>query len=271
LKCICCCWSASELFKLSTSEKKKKSFPLYRQSSQSAFLSMYTSTVVLLFGGLLALCNALPNITCCNGGVPYVDLHVWPVDGNRFEEIADEAECRQFVLQISDSLLDKFVENDGTLTCKCPRDFYGAKCTLNRQAQSWGGGDGQSFKMFLLLAVIPLTFALIAAVGGFFCKMCCCQIVGFECLNLKWTVKRSKENTFDNGEMDYPFSVRRTPVHSTSNLYVVNSAHHDQTAPSTLYEDPYDHGPPPAYESVVRQPYLQPPPQFPTIEKKMAD
>ncbi|KRZ73194.1 hypothetical protein T10_5402, partial [Trichinella papuae] len=271
LKCICCYWSASELFKLSTSEKKKKNiFPL-PSISQSAFLSeMNTPTVVLLFGGLLALCNALPNITCCNGGVPYVDLHVWPVDGNRFEEVADGAECRRFVLQISDTLLAKFVENDGTLTCKCPRDFYGTKCTLNRQAQSWGGGDGQSFKMFLLLAVIPLTFALIAAVGGFFCKMCCCQIVGFECLNLKWALKRSKENTFDNGEMDYPFSVRRTPVHSAPNLYVVNNDR-DQTVPPTLYEDPYDHGPPPAYEAVVRQAYLQPPPQFSTIEKKMAD
>ncbi|KRX58870.1 hypothetical protein T09_15211 [Trichinella sp. T9] len=234
-------------------------------------------TVLLLFGSMFALGNgALPNITCCNGGVPYVDLHVWPVDGNRFEEVADGTECRRFFLQISDSLLAKFVENGGTLTCKCPRDFYGTKCSLNRQAQTWGGGDGQSFKMFLLLAVIPLTFALVAAVGGFFCKMCCCQIVGVECWNFKWAPKRAKDhnnsNTFDSAEIDYPFSsVRRTPVVTAPNLYVVNNDR-DQTdaAPPAIYEDPYDHGPPPAYEAVIRQAYLQPPPQFSTIEKKMA-
>ncbi|OUC47331.1 hypothetical protein D917_07012 [Trichinella nativa] len=214
------------------------------------------TALLLLFGSMFASGNgALPNITCCNGGVPYVDLHVWPVDGNRFEEVADGTECRRFFLQISDSLLAKFVENGGTLTCKCPRDFYGTKCSLNRQAQTWGGGDGQSFKMLFLQNVLL--------------PNCRRRMLEFQ-MGSQTSKRPQQQHTFDNGEIDYPFSsVRRTPIVTGPNLYVVNNDR-DQTdaAPPAIYEDPYDHGPPPAYEAVIRQAYLQPPPQFSTIEKK---
>ncbi len=149
-------------------------------------------------------------VVCCNGGLPFVDLHVWPIDGVVFHPVdptdwvATQTEGNQLNTSIhpevenlvstlnlpdhidlsicdaynltfgSRKLRQVFSLRNGSLACRCPRAYYGSSCHL-LDSQAVHGGTAHSFRIFLFLAIIPLSFALIAAIGGFVLKMCCCD------------------------------------------------------------------------------------------------
>lgn len=155
-------------------------------------------------------------VVCCNGGLPFVDLHVWPLDGATFHNVdptdwvatdtdasvlnatlhpevrdlvagldlppdIDLTVCDAYNLTFaSPKLQSVFDQRNGTLACRCPRQFFGVSCQL-RDSERVTGGPSHSFNIFLFLAIIPLSFALFAAIGGFLCKMCCCDCFGWQC------------------------------------------------------------------------------------------
>uniref|UniRef100_A0A5S6QC13 EGF-like domain-containing protein n=1 Tax=Trichuris muris TaxID=70415 RepID=A0A5S6QC13_TRIMR len=214
---------------------------------------------------------ASPNLTCCNGGRPYVEAKGWPSDWNSFKELpatdGSSPKCRAYLLHLPEWLTRKLAERRGVLRCKCTRDHYGSSCEVTRQAQD-ASGEGQSFKMFLLLAVIPLTFALLAAVGGFLCRMCCCHIIGFECFNLSWYLGGAKESETADEAFEPTASAHDIrapspppPPAADTEMYPGSAQTRWSLTRSTArspasreYEpNPVYCGPPPSYEAAVRQ------------------
>ncbi|KHJ47653.1 hypothetical protein D918_01809 [Trichuris suis] len=199
-----------------------------------------------------------PNVTCCNGGKPFVETSIWQADWNAFKELPTDdttSNCRTYQLRISNQLMAKLLKRGGALICKCTANHYGPSCELSRQAQTMTG-DGQSFKMFLLLAVVPLSFALLAAVGGFFCRMCCCHIIGFECFNLRWHFGGNKDSDRADSDFEPPTNQGGRPLSPRGEeMYHGSAAQRQQLVPvnQEYHPDPIYCGPPPSYEAAVRQ------------------
>lgn len=131
-------------------------------------------------------------IVCCNGALPYANMKaIWPAEDVHFEQFRlndtnvgsdtnltgiSGPRCLGYLLKLSDpELLSDWTDANGTLGCRCKRDFYGRHCVDQRAAHGANTQAGGSFKVFLFLAIVPLTFGLVAAIGGLLCKLCCCR------------------------------------------------------------------------------------------------
>lgn len=139
-------------------------------------------------------------VRCCNGGLPFVDLHVWPLEGGRFHALdptdwvaselsANESGflepslppqlqlCRPFNLTFSDPDSARlYASRNGSLACRCPRGFHGRHCQTETAAQDASYSSGVT--AFMLLAVIPLSLALVLGVVGLLCRLCFCDCFG---------------------------------------------------------------------------------------------
>ncbi|CDW54418.1 hypothetical protein TTRE_0000268801 [Trichuris trichiura] len=211
----------------------------------------------ILFNGVTTAYALKPNVTCCNGGKPFVETSIWQADWNAFKELGPGGDptqnCRVYELRISNQLMTKLLKRGDALICKCPTNHYGPSCELSHQAYTMAG-DGQSFKMFLLLAVVPLTFALLAALGGFLCRMCCCHIIGFECFNISWRFGRNKDSDRVGNDFE-PVSRDTRQAAPRANTEVYHALTGQQLVPTSqeYLPDSVYCGPPPSYEAAVRQ------------------
>lgn len=162
-----------------------------------------------------------PTIVCCNGGYPYVDLIHWQPKSTHFiADIGPGADnCQSYRSRFfNEKSYQNYVQMNGNIACRCKTDYYGSQCQLKRDDYNADAtsGNGSSFKMSLFLAVVPLTFAVFAAVGGFFCKMFPCCV----CFNISWPKncpgfgrKMSGDNSADYDDGEYDDDDHRQNIH----------------------------------------------------------
>lgn len=159
-----------------------------------------------------------PVVTCCNGGSPFVDVVRWTPKWSHFltDEGPDSDSCQTFRVQFYDErTLINYKKMNGSLSCKCESDFYGSQCQLKRGSSGSGSGNGSNFKMSLFLAVVPLSFAVFAAVGGLLCKMFPCCI----CFDFEWPKNclgfGKKLSHRDNNSTEYDYDEDEDYAHNT--------------------------------------------------------
>ncbi|VDP46843.1 unnamed protein product [Soboliphyme baturini] len=216
-------------------------------------------------------------IPCCNDGWAVVreqnavtvdpwllanDFHVQPMD--QAPVLASTADsyynqCTWYMLNTSKGMTtDPSRLGLLKLTCKCKSRFSGEHCQLNTMALARGnGGDGHSFRIFLMLAVIPLVFSFLAALFSFVLKSCCCSSIGIDwtyCESLKrlklWrcclATKQEDQRQHHRSHIDYNLDIRGEGTACNENLsmprYMSSEVEFDQQRKES---------PPPTYEEAA--------------------
>lgn len=217
--------------------------------------------VLLTLRSLIAATSSIASATatdggltllCCNGGIPYILRdHTFPHRDLIFRPTNATNANTGCVLyrgytSVSNQEWSTFGSKDQSfgLACRCQpgSGYFGDRCELRNEAlredlvttensisgantASLASNENGSFKIFLFIAIIPLSFALLAGFGAFLCRMCFCDCFALhdsckKCwskdpYNLERNADLAQEALMDRHRASYRYEMSSDLVHRT--------------------------------------------------------
>lgn len=263
----------------------------------------WIKSAIFLLRSLLATSSSTdpavsaPTIVCCNGGIPYVSVNLTFSDFKPINSSDLQPDCTLYVISLKGGLSN--VRPNLACRCRPGSSFHGDQCDSKKDDPSAdavvGNNEYSSFKIFLFIAIIPLSFALLAGFGAFLCRMCFCDCFDLhdyckrcwskDPYNLESTTDLANEALTDRRFASYRYEIGLERLESASDerrgnernsaalfndlppsfnsLRLDQSSDHRQTVDTVITMQPKLEGRNSMYESCHRK--CSPPPAYSTV------